>query len=280
MPGLHSDVVVRSWCTTQQSEREFAAELLPLREVEGHSWYRAEDRISHERGLYFSTVPVDVVSRRPEVTSWSQPLLEPHGMGVAAILVRRIGGVPHCLVHARVELGYLNVVNSAPRSSAPRRATPISRRPPGPVSSTGWGGARPERILFDTVLSEEGGRFLHARNRSLIVETDADTPADVPDECRWVTLRRLGELLKYSHHVNVQARTLVAALRMVGGSAVRIIGDGFLGRNLAATFGDRFPDVTAVAAGVSSTSTARPAQYDREAEVVHNALEERRRAGR
>ncbi|GHE68757.1 NAD-dependent epimerase/dehydratase family protein [Streptomyces capitiformicae] len=61
---------------------------------------------------------------------------------------------------------------------------------------------------------------------------------------------------------------------------MRIIGDGFLGRNLDTTFGDRFPEVTAIAAGVSSTSTAHLAEYDREAEVVYDALEECRRAGR
>ncbi|MGW1054729.1 NAD-dependent epimerase/dehydratase family protein [Streptomyces sp. NPDC002521] len=61
---------------------------------------------------------------------------------------------------------------------------------------------------------------------------------------------------------------------------MRIIGDGFLGRNLAAVFGDRFPDVTAIASGVSSTSTAAIAEYDREAQVVYDVLEDCRREGR
>jgi oxidase EvaA len=216
-PAAHSDVAVRSWFTAQQSEREFTADPLPLREVEGHGWYRAEDRISHERGLYFSIVPVDVVSKRREVASWSQPLLEPHGLGVAAMLMRRVDGVPHCLVHARVEPGYLNIVELGPTvQCTPENYAhlPAAARPRFLDLVEG---ARPERILFDTVLSEEGGRFLNARNRYLIVETDEDIRADVPDGYRWVTLRQLGELLKYSHHVNVQARTLVAALRTVEG---------------------------------------------------------------
>ncbi|WP_055526213.1 NAD-dependent epimerase/dehydratase family protein [Streptomyces graminilatus] len=61
---------------------------------------------------------------------------------------------------------------------------------------------------------------------------------------------------------------------------MRIIGDGFLGRNLAAAFDGRFPDVTAIAAGVSSTSAAAPAEYDREAQLVYEALEQCRREGR
>ncbi|MER6127341.1 NDP-hexose 2,3-dehydratase family protein [Streptomyces sp. NPDC001795] len=216
-PGLHSDVAVRSWITTQQSEREVSAALLPLREVEGRGWYRTEDRISHERGLFFSIVPVDVVSNRREVASWSQPLLEPHGTGVVALLVRRIDGVPHCLVHARVEPGYLDVVELGPTvQCTPENYAhlPAEARPRflDLVEE-----ARPEQVLFDTVLSEEGGRFLHAQNRYLIVEADDGEPAEVPADYRWVTLRQLGELLKYSHYLNVQARTLVAALRTVAG---------------------------------------------------------------
>jgi oxidase EvaA len=218
-PGIHSDEAVRSWITTQQSEREVSAELLPLREIEGRGWYRAEDRISHERGLFFSIVPVDVVSNRREVASWSQPLLEPHGLGVAAMLVRRIDGVLHCLMRARVEPGYLDVIELGPTV----QCTPgnYAHLPPGagPLFLDLVEEARPEQVLFDTVLSEEGGRFLNAQNRYLIIEADDSVPTDVPDDYHWVTLRQLGELLKHSHYVNMQARTLVAALRTVAGIA-------------------------------------------------------------
>ncbi|MEU1519191.1 NAD-dependent epimerase/dehydratase family protein [Streptomyces sp. NPDC005811] len=61
---------------------------------------------------------------------------------------------------------------------------------------------------------------------------------------------------------------------------MRIIGDGFLARNLGEAFGDRFPDVTAIASGVSSTATTAPSEYDREAGLLYEVLEECRTAGR
>jgi oxidase EvaA len=215
--GAHSDVAIRSWITAQQSEQEINARLLPLREVEGHGWYRAEDRISHERGLYFSIVPVDVSSNRREVASWSQPLLEPHGTGVVAMMVRKIDGVPHCLVHSRVEPGYLDVVELGPTV----QCTPENYAHLPPESQPRYldlvRESSGERILFDTVLSEEGGRFLHAQNRYLIIEVGEDFPMAAPAQYNWVSLRQLSELLKYSHYLNVQARTLVAALRTLPG---------------------------------------------------------------
>ena len=214
--SLHPDVEIRSWITGRQSEHEVSAEPVPLREVEqnpGSGWCRSADSISHERGLFFSIIGVDVSSNRREVSAWRQPLLEPHGNGIVALLVKRFNGVLHTLISARVEPGFLDVVELAPTV----QCTPenYAHLPAGdrPRFLDAVLERRPERTLFDTVLSEEGGRFYQAQTRYLIIEADEDFPADTPEDFRWMTLRQLIELLKYSHYLNVQARTLVAALR-------------------------------------------------------------------
>ncbi|GAA2617266.1 NDP-hexose 2,3-dehydratase [Streptomyces tubercidicus] len=209
--GLHSDTEIRSWITTRRARHEITAEPWPLREAAG--WHRSDEAISHESGLFFSIVAVDVSSHRREVPAWSQPLLEPHGLGIAALLVKRIGGVSHALLSARVEPGFLDVVELGPTV----QCTPESydHLPSGqrPRYLDVVLDRRPERTLFDAVLSEEGGRFQHARSRYLIIEVDEDFPTEAPEDFRWVTLPQVNELLKYSHHLNVQARTLVAGMR-------------------------------------------------------------------
>ncbi|MFB6436275.1 NDP-hexose 2,3-dehydratase family protein [Streptomyces sp. NPDC056411] len=211
--GLHSGTEIRSWITQRRAQHEISVEPLPLHDAAG--WYRSEREIAHESGLFFSIVAVDVRSHRREVPAWSQPLLEPHGLGVAALLVKRIGGVPHALLSARVEPGFLDVVELGPTVQCTPESyahVPAELRPRylDVVLDR-----RPGRTLFDAVLSEEGGRFLDARSRYLIIEVDEDFPAEEPADFRWVTLRQINELLRYSHHLNVQARTLVAALRTV-----------------------------------------------------------------
>ncbi|MFE3492760.1 NDP-hexose 2,3-dehydratase family protein [Streptomyces sp. NPDC059169] len=209
--GRHSDTEIRSWLTTRRARHEITTEPLPLGEAEG--WRRSQDAISHESGRFFSIVAVDVSSHRREVPAWSQPLLEPHGLGMAALLVKRIGGVPHALLSARVEPGFRDVVELGPTVQCTPdsyAALPAGDRPRflDVVQEH-----RPERTLFDAVLSEEGGRFLCARSRYLIVEVGEDFPTEAPEEFHWVTPCQINELLKYSHHLNVQARTLVAGMR-------------------------------------------------------------------
>jgi nucleoside-diphosphate-sugar epimerase len=62
---------------------------------------------------------------------------------------------------------------------------------------------------------------------------------------------------------------------------MHIVGTGFLAKHLTDTFADRYPDVVALAAGVSSTSSATPpAAFDREANLVYRTLQECREKGR
>lgn len=210
--SLHSDTELRSWITRRKAAHDVARTRVPLAAAAG--WRRDEMAVSHESGRYFSIVAVDVASHLREVPAWSQPLLEPHGVGVSALLVKRIGGELHALVSAQVEPGFVDVLEVGPTVQYTQenyRHLPDADQPPYVAELRA--AERSGRILYDTVLSEEGGRFQHARNRYLVIEVAEDFPAACPDDFTWMTPCQLSELLKYSHQVNVQARTLVAALR-------------------------------------------------------------------
>jgi oxidase EvaA len=137
----------------------------------------------------------------------------PAEQGLAAFLVRRIAGVPHLLAHARTEAGVLNVAELAPTVQCqPRHAQslPAGARPRYLDLVLG---APRERILFSSVQSEEGGRFHHAENLYQLVEVGDEFPLGVPEDFVWVTEEQFGGLLQHGNYVNIEARTLVAALR-------------------------------------------------------------------
>lgn len=209
--ALHSDTGVRSWFTGERSRRELRAERIPLAEVEG--WTRGERSIDHADGRYFSVVAVSVEAGSREVRSWSQPLFEPRGRGVAAFLTRCFDGVPHLLAHARVEAGFLDTVELGPTvqyTPGNYAHLPGPDRPRFLDLVLGAGGSR---IRYEAVHSEEGGRFLNAESRYLLVEAREDeAPASAPPGYLWVTPGQLSSLAAHGHYVNVQARTLLAVL--------------------------------------------------------------------
>ncbi|WP_406864161.1 NDP-hexose 2,3-dehydratase family protein [Streptomyces sp. HUAS MG47] len=206
--ALLPDAAVQSWVTVERSRHDVAADLVPLAGIKG--WERDEFALARPDGRFFQVVAVSVEAGNREVTGWSQPLLEPTGPAVAAFLVRRIGGVPHLLVSARAEAGFLDTIELGPTV----QCDPANWRgvPPPPFLDTVLA-AGPERVLYEALHSEEGGRFLHAEIRYLFVEADeTQAPLAPPPGFQWVTPGQLADLAGHAHYVNVQARTLLACL--------------------------------------------------------------------
>ncbi|MFD9941971.1 NDP-hexose 2,3-dehydratase family protein [Nonomuraea sp. NPDC059023] len=214
--AVHGIDEVLSWLSGIRSTVDISTEPIPLNRL--RQWRRDDGRISHDSGRFFDIIGVRVASSGREVSGWTQPMIEPVGTGVIAFLVRRIGGVLHALVHARVEPGYTDVVELAPTvQCVPEN---YDHLPPAarPLFLDEVLDADPGRIRFDTVLSEEGGRFYHARNRYLIVETGEDLAPGHPD-FRWLAMHQVVELLRHSYYLNVQARTLSACLDSLSAAA-------------------------------------------------------------
>ncbi|NDZ75680.1 NDP-hexose 2,3-dehydratase [Streptomyces sp. SID10362] len=211
--ALLSDVDLLSWFTAERSRYDVRAERIPLRDVPG--WTRDEARIGKDDGRWFDVVAVEVRAGNREVTSWTQPLIEPCSRGVAAFLARSFDGVLHVLANAKVEGGFLDTVELAPTvQCSPDNFAGLRVRPPFLDLVLA---AAPERVRYDAVHSEEGGRFLYAENRYLVVEADEqDAPIKPPPGYQWVTVSQLSALIKHGHYVNVQARTLLACLNAMG----------------------------------------------------------------
>ncbi|NBM17015.1 NDP-hexose 2,3-dehydratase family protein [Streptomyces sp. GC420] len=209
--ALCSDIELLSWITGERTRHSVRAERVPLGTIPG--WKRGESAIEHEAGRYFSVVAVSVRAENREVTGWTQPLFEPVGQGVTAFLVREFDGVTHVLMHARVEGGFLDTVELGPtvQYTPDNYAHLPARERPLFLDTVLRAGA--DRIRYEAVHSEEGGRFLNAESRCLIVEAgEADAPPDPPPGYAWVTPQQLTSLVRHGHYLNVQARTMLACL--------------------------------------------------------------------
>ena len=205
----HGSEEILSWITDTRTRNELTATRIPLNQITG--WHHDDGRIVHHSGRFFDVMGVHVTARGREISSWTQPMIQPHGTGIIAFLVRDIGGVLHALVHARVEPGYLDVVELGPTvQCTPENyaVLPPEARPPLLDELLR---APQESIRYESIMSEEGGRFYHAQNRYLIVDSPLDESFDHPD-FRWMALHQLVDLLRHSNYLNVQARSLVACL--------------------------------------------------------------------
>jgi dTDP-4-dehydro-6-deoxy-alpha-D-glucopyranose 2,3-dehydratase len=194
------------WLTDLRTRRELVQQTIPCDAAE--RWHRSPDEIFHVERRYFTVRAVRVEATSREIGSWTQPLVQPVGLGVAALIIRDFGGVTKLLMHGRVEAGLIDVAELAPTV----QCVPKNHRAQPPPYLEYVLAAPPDRIRYDVVQSEEGGRFDRARNRYLILEAGKDFDPRQPTDYIWITLHEAMELIERSYHVNVQARTLIAVL--------------------------------------------------------------------
>lgn len=209
--ALASDIDLLSWFTWERARHDVEARRIPLLRADG--WVRDAYSVHRADHRFFRVVAVSVDKADREVSGWTQPLIEPVAPGVVGFAYRIFDGVPHVLAHARVEGGFLDIAELGPTVQcvpANYAHLPAASRPRFLDLMLD---ADPGRVRYEAVHAEEGGRFLNAESRYLIVETDeSTTPADPPPGYHWITPGQLNRLAGHSHYVNVQARTLLAAL--------------------------------------------------------------------
>ncbi|RKN11536.1 NDP-hexose 2,3-dehydratase family protein [Streptomyces radicis] len=205
--ALHPMRSILSWLTGTRTGTRLTAERVPLTRLPG--WERDGERLYHRSGRFFEIVGMRVEAAGREVGGWDQPMLAVAGTGLLALLVTRINGVLHALMHLRPEPGLRDVAELAPTvqchvdnyDALPRAARP---RFLDVVLD-----ADPAGVRFDTRLSDEGGRFDRVGNRHLVIETER---LPEPPSHRWMPVHQLGALVDHSGYLNVQARSLLACL--------------------------------------------------------------------
>ena len=209
--GIYSMHEILSWFTNLKSRYDLTVSETPLNEIA--EWECKEDEIVRKDRQYFRVLGVRVCIDNREVTSWCQPLVQPMQQGICAFVVKRIDGVYHFLVQAKLECGNRDVFELAPTVQCMTGS--IYDGTPRPPYTDYVLNAHKEQVVFDTLQSEEGGRFYHEQNRNILIIADDTFKEKLPPTYCWMTLGQIFEFMRFNNYINIQARSLIAAIKYV-----------------------------------------------------------------
>lgn len=208
--ALHTTDEIIHWFTNLKTRYDLLVRPLPLSSV--RDWIIEDDCIRHKDEKFFRVIGVHVEIANREVTGWDQPIIEPINEGICAFIAKEINGVLHFLVQAKVESGNFDILEMAPTvqciTSSYDNKTSLRNLPYlSDVLAAGK-----ESLIYDTLQSEEGGRFYREQNRNVIVLANEDFSEAVPDNYIWMTLNQLKIFNKFNNYLNIQARSLIAGI--------------------------------------------------------------------
>jgi oxidase EvaA len=210
--AIHSIENIITFLTQLKSLYDLEVSRVPLSEL--NDWVITDSEIHHKDHKYFKVIAVDVEIGNREVVKWSQPMIEPAQEGLCAFVCKEINGLLHFAVQAKLECGNHDIIEFAPTVqclTGNYRQTAEGALPFLDYVLT----AKPEQIVFDTLQSEEGGRFFREQNRNMIIIAGDEVAIELPDNYIWMSLNQLYTFLKFNNYLNIQARSLIAAISFI-----------------------------------------------------------------
>jgi len=197
-----------SWYTSQKVNFDLTIEKVPLAELA--SWKISEQNI-FKNNRYFSVIAVEVIAGTREVTAWTQPLIKDLNIGLLGFILKKINGIIHFLVQAKVEPGNLDIIELSPSISCSNLEYLKLTNNKKPDFIEYFDGTRKVGLLYDVLQSEEGGRFYHLQNRNMMVLISEDEVIELPSNYTWMTLNQIMDFMKYGMF-NIEARSLVSSI--------------------------------------------------------------------
>lgn len=207
--GLHTIDGIITFLTRLKSFYDLSITAIPLHKLD--QWVFGEEAIYHQSGKYFRAIAVKVEIDNREKAVWSQPMFQPSQKGLCAFVCKEINGLMHFAMQAKLECGNQDLIELAPSVQC---LTDNYKNASLPFLDYVLN-ARGKQIIYDAYQSEEGGRFYHEQNRNMIVQAGEEIDIELPDKYIWMTLNQLHTFLKFNNYLNIQARSLIAAISFV-----------------------------------------------------------------
>lgn len=210
--SIHSIDSIISILTHIKSNFDLDVYKKPLNKLD--KWKFKDREISHVDNKFFKVIAVDVEIGNREVVKWSQPMVEPAQEGLCAFVCKEINGILHFIVQAKLECGNHDIIELAPTVqclTGNYRNTKTGELPFLEYVLH----AKKKQIVFDTLQSEEGGRFFREQNRNMIVFAGNEILNQLPENYFWMTLNQLYIFLKFNNFLNIQARSLISAITFI-----------------------------------------------------------------
>ncbi|RJQ34724.1 hypothetical protein C4556_01900 [Candidatus Parcubacteria bacterium] len=203
---------ILTWLKERQASYPVTVEEVGINELRGWRVDSSSGNITHESGKFFSIIGVKVTGAADrEVPSWSQPMLKQEEVGISGVLVQTKGGITRYLFYAKFEPGNIDKVQISPALQVSEGNLSQAHKGKRPRLAEYFDGTK-GRLIASVAGVEDGGRFYHKVNRSILVEVDESEEVPITEDYIWLTLPQIKKLLRVDRVVNSLARNVCALL--------------------------------------------------------------------
>lgn len=181
--------------------------LVPLMDLK--HWRMKNGEFVCDRPWPYKVIFCDIAIEGREVKHWTQPLFEAVGIATFGLLLCEENGVLKFVVRTHAEPGCFDRIELGPSVQQEAGADLENDK----VSQLfAYKLKYHKDIIFNTLLSEEGGRFYHEQNRNVLIRVTREELGTLPPDCFLVDFKTLNQMIQINNTVNIQLRNLLSVL--------------------------------------------------------------------
>ncbi len=175
-----------------------------------NKWYLNKKKIYHKKNKYFSVIGIKVNTNKREINNWDQPIIQGSKMAFAGYLIKKFKNTNHYLCRYILKPGskvstYTCSVNTS-KFIGYQRNDDLTNFQKKLISKYFINSNRTE-LLYDNILSDEGGRFYHSQIKYMACKLDKTQEIDLPESYIWLSQNQVIDLIK-KQKIDIEARLL------------------------------------------------------------------------
>ena len=187
--------------------QSFQQTVVPLSELT--DWEMKDKELVCKHPYPFRVIFCDIAIEGREVRRWTQPLFASNGPSLFGLMCCEMDGVLKFLVRFKQEIGVFDTVELGPTVQTEASVEPVEDAVTELFRRNLEQGVG---VMYDHMMSEEGGRFYHEQNRNVLLRVQEHNVPSLPDGYFWLDYQSLNEMLQINNILNIQLRNLLALL--------------------------------------------------------------------
>lgn len=175
------------------------------------SWKISSNGLICNHKFPYKVIYCDIEIEGREVSKWMQPLFQANGVATFGLIRTIINDEIKYIVKISPEIGCFDDVEIGP--TIQKEAGESFDKDHIEIlfydrlkNNIG--------VTFDSILSEEGGRFYHEENRNIIMDINYNELPQLPDDYILVSYRTLNYLNLINNCLNIQLRNLMSVMEV------------------------------------------------------------------
>ncbi len=206
---------INEWFKKRDKKYFLKSKIISLSKLK--DWIYDFKQIVHRDKDHFSVIGINIQTNKREVNNWSQPILKGKNLALTGFITKKINNTDHYLCRYMLKPGLKKsvltcTVNTSNINNFDKdKNLPIIQKKL--IKEFFLNRKFNKFMIYDNIMSDEGGRFFHSEIRYLALSINKDLGIKLPANYIWISQNQMINMIK-NKRFDIEGRLLFGCLNI------------------------------------------------------------------